>query len=100
MKIVALVACSLIVSISWTARAGGDREECRDVSREEIVSTVDRELRRRFGDVERWEEREIKIWRDGCNYYYSEEEVPQSPGTHILMIINQDGEVIDYFPGA
>ena len=71
---------------------------CHELSRDEIYTIVNRHLGR-AADTQITENSNVTIRRDGCDYYYLEEEVPANIGGWFSVHIDQYGKVIEFMPG-
>lgn len=69
------------------------------LSREDLMNIVDKEIEKRGGHPDRKRKSSIEIKREGCDYIYHETYLPARPGSDLYVRINQNGEVVDFFPG-
>jgi hypothetical protein len=69
-----------------------------ELSQDRIIQIVDNYIEEHFGKRQPYD-REIRIHRSNCNYVYFESDVPPRPGGHLEVIVDPNGEVIEFNPG-
>src|ERR1700759_5115761 len=100
MKIITLLI--LLASLLLSCIATSSRHNnCQGamLTREDLVKIVDKEVEKRGGHPDRTKKSKIEIRREGCDYIYHETYLPARPGSDLYVRINQNGEVVDFFPG-
>jgi hypothetical protein len=70
-----------------------------ELSRDRIREIVDGYVEEHFGNAIRSSKREIEIFRRDCNYVYHERDVPPRPGGELEVVIDPNGNVIEFNPG-